>query len=604
MFARLLRVTGTVLVIAVALVTPVLVTSTPTSADTVVNGCTIVANPTATNFTNCPGADLSGANLSGVDLSFANFAGANFVGCQFSTFSCDPADLNGANLTDANLSGGRFYSALGGPFGPVKTGSAEMAGATLSGADLSGAVMALVDLTGATMTAVNATRADLGFANLTEADLANANLPEATFTYCAFLVCNCQFSSLNCDGANLTGATLIDANLTDATLDDTTLTDSNLTGATLTGANLSETLLVPPDQTVPATSVAGAVVTWPPGEPLPGATPGTCTPPSSGSTLPIGTTTLTCQVLDDQGNLAAGTFTVTVNPLPTTTSLTSSTNPSLVGQQVTYTASVSPTPNGGTVDFSDEGTNIAGCEAVPLSGASASCSTTPSIIGAQTVVAVYGGSADFAFSIAQFLTQEVVTGIGTTTSISSSISPSVLGQPVTYTATVSPTPTGGTVAFSDNGSRIAGCTAEPVSGPGASCSVTPGTTGAHNIVATYSGSGGFFESTSPSFTQVVTKTPCNTLAGCNLSGLNLSGASLGGPDLQAANLNRAKLTGANLSGANLTDANLNSTDLMGANLAAATVTADTNFNNVTWGNTTCPDGTNSDNDRRTCVGHL
>ena len=57
-----LRVTGTVLVIAVAFVTPVLATATatPASADTVVNGCTIVANPTPTNFTNCPGADLQG----------------------------------------------------------------------------------------------------------------------------------------------------------------------------------------------------------------------------------------------------------------------------------------------------------------------------------------------------------------------------------------------------------------------------------------------------------------------------------------------------------------------------------------------------------------
>ena len=74
MVGRLLRVTGTVLVIAVALVTPVLAvtTATPVSADAVINGCTIVSNPTPTNFTNCPGADLSEASLSGVDLSYAN----------------------------------------------------------------------------------------------------------------------------------------------------------------------------------------------------------------------------------------------------------------------------------------------------------------------------------------------------------------------------------------------------------------------------------------------------------------------------------------------------------------------------------------------------
>jgi len=34
------------------------------------------------------------------------------------------------------------------------------------------------------------------------------------------------------------------------------------------------------------------------------------------------------------------------------------------------------------------------------------------------------------------------------------------------------------------------------------------------------------------------------------------------------------------------------------------VTATTNFTKVTWSNTTCPDGTNSNNDRGTCTGHL
>ena len=47
----------------------------PASADTVIDGCTIVSNPTATNFTNCPGVDLTGSDLSGVDLSYADLAG-------------------------------------------------------------------------------------------------------------------------------------------------------------------------------------------------------------------------------------------------------------------------------------------------------------------------------------------------------------------------------------------------------------------------------------------------------------------------------------------------------------------------------------------------
>ena len=92
MVGRLLRVSGSALVVAVAFVTPVLATAsaTPASADTVINGCTIVSNPTPTNFTNCPGADLSGADLSGANLSFAN--------------------LSSANLADANLTNVAFFS--------------------------------------------------------------------------------------------------------------------------------------------------------------------------------------------------------------------------------------------------------------------------------------------------------------------------------------------------------------------------------------------------------------------------------------------------------------------------------------------------------------
>ena len=42
-------------------------------------------------------------------------------------------------------------------------------------------------------------------------------------------------------------------------------------------------------------------------------------------------------------------------------------------------------------------------------------------------------------------------------------------------------------------------------------------------------------------------------------------------------------------------------NLRGANLEGATI-ADTHFGGATWGNTTCPDGTNSDDNDGTCVG--
>jgi hypothetical protein len=181
-----------------------------------------------------------------------------------------------------------------------------------------------------------------------------------------------------------------------------------------------------------------------------------------------------------------------------------------------------------------------------------------------------------------------------------------VGHPVTYTATVSPTPDGGTVQFTDNGQPVPGCTTPvPVSTTTgtAVCITAPQVTGAHNITAAYGGDANYSPSTSPVLTQVVTRVPCQTLAGCNLNGLDLTGANLQGADLTGANLNGADLTGANLQGANLNEANLNRADLTSADLTGATVTG-ANLNRVTYSDTTCPDGTNSNSNGGTCAGHL
>ena len=68
------------------------------------------------------------------------------------------------------------------------------------------------------------------------------------------------------------------------------------------------------------------------------------------------------------------------------------------------------------------------------------------------------------------------------------------------------------------------------------------------------------------------------LAAANAVGANLSGAYLAGADFSSANL-----TQANLRGSVLTNANLSG---------------------VKWLQTTCPDGTISNDNAGTCVGHL
>src|SRR5215471_518408 len=94
--------------------------------------------------------------------------------------------------------------------------------------------------------------------------------------------------------------------------------------------------------------------------------------------------------------------------------------------------------------------------------------------------------------------------VTTTTTIASPANLSITGAPVTYTATVSPVPDGGTVAFTDGTTPITGCGAQPVISTGtATCQVTYTAAGSHTITAAYFGDAAFTASTSAALTQQV-----------------------------------------------------------------------------------------------------
>jgi hypothetical protein len=84
---------------------------------------------------------------------------------------------------------------------------------------------------------------------------------------------------------------------------------------------------------------------------------------------------------------------------------------------------------------------------------------------------------------------------------------------------------------------------------------------------------------------------------------NLKGANLSGCYLPNANLAAANATGANLSGAYLAGADLSSANLSQANLRGSVLTK-ANLSGVKWLQTTCPDGTLSNDNGGSCVGHL
>jgi hypothetical protein len=142
---------------------------------------------------------------------------------------------------------------------------------------------------------------------------------------------------------------------------------------------------------------------------------------------------------------------------------------------------------------------------VPLSAGQAACTVSSLSAGAHAIGAVYSGDASFSLSTSAGLGQ-LVTLAPTTTSLVSSANPSVLGQPVTFTAMVSPvapstgTPSG-SVTFKDSATVL--CSAVPLSAGQAACTVSSLSAGAHAVSAVYSGDASFAPSTSVGLGQLV-----------------------------------------------------------------------------------------------------
>ena len=111
----------------------------------------------------------------------------------------------------------------------------------------------------------------------------------------------------------------------------------------------------------------------------------------------------------DGEHVTALTIASTPPPSATTSTLTSSLNPSAPAQGVTFIATVTPVPDSGTVDFTDDGLPIAGCAAVAVSGASgqAGCATSYTQSAIHSIVATYSGDPYYAGSSSATLNQLV-----------------------------------------------------------------------------------------------------------------------------------------------------------------------------------------------------
>src|SRR5256885_3814632 len=130
--------------------------------------------------------------------------------------------------------------------------------------------------------------------------------------------------------------------------------------------------------------------------------------------------------------------TQTINRADTTTVVTSSATPSVFGPSVTLTAAVSVTAPGvglpgGSVQFAIDGSNVG--TPVNLSSGTASMTTATLGVGSHTVAAVYSGDGSFNGSTGTL--SQNGNKADTSTVVISATNPSVFGQSVSFTATVS-----------------------------------------------------------------------------------------------------------------------------------------------------------------------
>jgi hypothetical protein len=194
---------------------------------------------------------------------------------------------------------------------------------------------------------------------------------------------------------------------------------------------------------------------------------------------------------------------VSTAKIPTTIMLASSLNPSIFGQAVTFTATVTAssgaTPTGAVL-FKRAGLLLS---STALSNGVATLTTSTLPAGdSEQIVAVYMGSSLNIGSRIAFI--QTVQKSSTSTTLTSNLNPAIAGQAVTFTATVAaasgPTPVG-TVNFKRGGTLLGTALLSAGVATFTTTSLPPGDP--DNITAVYTGTSSEASSTSAVLPQVV-----------------------------------------------------------------------------------------------------
>jgi len=186
-----------------------------------------------------------------------------------------------------------------------------------------------------------------------------------------------------------------------------------------------------------------------------------------------------------QSTAPAPATTPTATATATTTALATSANPIDTTQSLTLTASVTPSGATGQVQFRDGATMI-GTSA--LSGGAASFTASNLAAGTHTLTAVYVGDTNFNTSTSNTVNETVTAPSlspgSSSTTLSVSPNPAVIGQVVTLSATVAPSNALGSVQFLDGATSLG---QGDLVGGNVTFHVSSFTAGSHTLTARYLG---------------------------------------------------------------------------------------------------------------------
>jgi hypothetical protein len=240
------------------------------------------------------------------------------------------------------------------------------------------------------------------------------------------------------------------------------------------------------------TFYAGPGLTNPIGSPV-NVSGGTATS-AADTTLPVGTDTITAVYSGGTGfGGSQGTENVTVNSGTTVTVTSTPSSPIASGTAIDFMATISGSPSVGTVTFyAGPGlTNPIGSPVNVSNGTATSAADTTLPVGSDTITAVYSGGTGFGGGQG---TETVVVNANTTTSVSSTpSSPITQGTSIDFTATISGSPSVGTVTFYA-GPGLTNPIGSPVNVSNGTATSSADTTlpvGTDTITAVYSGGTGF-----------------------------------------------------------------------------------------------------------------